>query len=552
MSLQAPTSSSLQSLSEAERAREILRITEDFNYFCDNYLWIQDKTIRRPIRFARYDCQREMSDHLVAGEWIICLKARQLGITWLVAAFCLWCLITRPMFTACVIAQNRFYAKGFISRVKFMYGLLPKWFQLPLSADSRYEFGIAHHLGEESELTVAAGGDTAGRSLTGDLIVFDEHARIPEAKETREACEPSLEVAGGQAVIISTSAGPYGDFYEQYQQAGESEFHAMFFGWWERPGRDKEWYRKQEVKHKADPLFVAREYPSNVKQAFMQAAGRCFPAFGVESHVCGWDGLPFKKENTDLYRAIDFGTVAAFACLWVAHCESAKSGFTVDPDCVNTIREFLAYHYDPKARGDRDRPAPKQSDHTCDALRYLIVGNGLQGHVHVYRELYVENAAALGRTDLTDILDIHRMSGWVEAEPHEKMRFKPGLDAEQFAGTVTDPSLAKTIELYNVNDLFCNGYRQPLGMSSKDRIVDGVKYVNLLIDATKEIQKRVVKTEEQLREHAVMKPREHTLGGECATLQEAAYRDIAKESVRAKRRMREKRGKRLMERYRPF
>lgn len=522
-------------------------VAGSFDLFCDEYVFIQDKESRRAIRFKRYPCQKDFSDRLVRGEWIVVLKPRQLGITWECAVYSAWCLVTKPMFQTCVIAQNRDYARDFLRRVRFVYQRLPDWMQIPIVSDSRYEMAFGHAPGEESEVRVVAGCDSAGRSLTADLVVFDEQSRIPMAKEAREACEPSVEVAGGQIIVVSTSAGPHGDFYELWCEAPDNGYEKVFYRWDARPGRDAKWYARQKERHKSNPLWVPREYPSNPEEAFLYAEGRCFPTFGREQHIRCWDELPYAKREAYLYRGIDFGSSAPFAVVWIAHWPNAISGLTIDPSCENSIRELLGYHYDPATKDGRERPA-KEHDHAIDALRYAVVEFHLDGHVHIYRELYVPNSTSKGRTDLDDIDEIHRLSGWVEAEAHEGCRYKPGPGGECFQGTVTDPSLGKTIELYNANDLICLGYRRPKETPVNANVIDGISRVNLLVDGTRDISKKMVMTEEQCRERILSKPRRHRLSGNVG-LQEASYREMTRREMVAKRRRRIQRM--AMRRYRP-
>jgi hypothetical protein len=537
-----------------ENAEELIRCAESFDYFCDHFVQIQDKASGKPIPFDRFGCQRRISDLLVARKWLVCLKARQLGITWLAAAYCLWRMLFRRMFTACVVAQNRLYAKDFLIRVKFIYARLPAWMRIPVATDSVYQFSLNHGEGEDSELRVLAGGDKAGRSLTGDLIILDEHAFVPEAKVTREGCEPSVECSHGQIVAISTSNGPFGDFYELFMGAPENRYEPVFLKWSERPGRDQAWYAALVEQHQDNPLFVPREYPSTPAEAFLYAEGRCFPAFDPESHVRLWEDLPYHKGQADLYRAIDFGNVAAFVCIWLAHWPDARPGFSIDPECTNSIRELLGYHFQPlDTTTGRDRPA-KVGDHVPDALRYAVMQYAMEGHVHLYRELYVEDSAAAHRTDLTDLAEIHEMSGWIEARPDERVRYKPGPRGERFEGTVADPSMKKTIELYCANDLICEGYIRRKEHNARDDVMNGINAVNLLMDGSGFIRKSPAFTAEQLRERQV----ERTLGRPrgplptAGSLQDAALRQISRENVARRHRQRQRSGAAMMSRYRPY
>lgn len=468
---------------------EVLNVANDFGYFCDHYAHIQDKRLRQPIPFKRYDCQIEVSEILQRGQWVIVLKARQLGLTWTTAVYCTWQLITKNMFQACVLQQNREYARDFVRRVRYVYKYLPDFLKVRITNDSRYQISFDHGPGDESELRVIAGGEASGRSLTADLIVMDEHAYIPNNKMAREGCEPTLEMSAGQIILISTSAGPYGDFYDVWQESPSNGYQNIFLPWDAHPQRDDEWYEAELAKHAGNPLFVAREYPSTPEEAFMRAEGRCFPQFSVDEHVRTLGEVELDEEQGVRFRGIDFGHVQPFVCVWISYFEDEEPGLTVDPSCVNVIREFLAYRFADSAKLLRDKPL-KVDDHTCDAIRYVIMAFEMTGHVHVYRELYVDNSVGKGRTDLQDIEEIHELSGWVRADKgKDRCYFKPGGEAEHFVGTVADRSLGKSIELYCLQDLPCMPYAKPKNCPSDSEVLQGVDRINLLIDGTREIMR---------------------------------------------------------------
>ena len=48
-------------------------------------------------------------------------------------------------------------------------------------------------------------------------------------------------------------------------------------------------------------------------------------------------------------------------------------GFSIDPDCIDTIDEFGLYAYPDNPRIETDKPV-KDHDHAMDALRYLCMG----------------------------------------------------------------------------------------------------------------------------------------------------------------------------------
>jgi len=726
-------------------------VVRSFDVFCDDYAKIEDKRTRRAIRFGRYPDQRWISTLLNEGKWLVCLKARQCGITWLVAVYVVWCMITKPGFEVVVLQQDKSYAKAFLRRVRFIYRNLPPWLQIPMKDNNRFELSFRHPDGE-SILTAIAGSDAAGRSMTVNLIIFDEHAYIPQAQESREGCEFSVERSDGQIVSISTAAGMYGDFYEVFSNAPENKYYPIFLSWRSVPDRTDEWYASEERRLSNNPVRLKRELPNTPAEAFMMAEGRCYPSFDPDRHVRTFEqvaaDLNLHWEHAELHRGIDFGDVSPFACLWVAHWRDHAPGFTVDPSCVNLNREMLAYHFDEKARKKRGKDRPvKLDDHACfpagtmietmlygeksiddirrgdivrthrgwayvevgstptgikpvlqvtledgrwvrctadhpfaladggfcradeltdqddacvyapddewrrtflarrsapgerkksipdeqrltkkekkltplptpvpltawdlrpdpkairempiigmrrakvakveklpdpvkvysiatehgthlangilvsncDALRYAVMYFDMQGHVHLYREFYVEDSTGKGRTDLHDIEDIHKLSGWVPGEPWEKAKWKRGPKGEDLAGTVADRSRRKSIDLYNAMDLLVDPYKHPLDDAEVggggDEIMDGIRRLNLLIDGTRPINKTVVLSVEQQRELSVereMRGLSRLPAGSC-DLQEAAYRDTARQAVLRRQHFRQKRSG--ANRYRPY
>lgn len=468
-------------------------VAEDFDLFCESCAYIQDKKTRRAALFSRYDCQLELTKALVRGDWVICLKPRQIGATTLLAVYVAWKLVTEPMYQVLVLQQNRDYAKNFLQRVRFIHRNLPKWLRIKISSDSRYELSFDHGKSKESELRVLSGKDAAGRSFTADLVIVDEHAYVPNAQEARQGCEPTLEMTGGQMVCLSSSAGPQGDFYTVWKGAPENGYTPIFFPYDAHPDRDQAWYDETKERKKTDPLYMPREYPRTPEEAFKHAEGRCFPMFDSLRHARTFADIKLTKDGAELHRGIDFGAVHAFACVWIAHYPGEPAGFTVDPSCVNVIREFSAYRFERRSRtmlqGVVERPV-KRDDHTVDAVRYACMTYSFSGHVHIYRELYIEDSVGKGRTDLHDLVDIHQMSGWIEGEDGDECHWKPGPDGEDFQGTICDRNQMKTIELFCMRDLPCTYYVKPRGVPMGGQILDGIARLNLLIDGTSDYGKR--------------------------------------------------------------
>jgi hypothetical protein len=209
---------------------------------------------------------------------------------------------------------------------------------------------------------------------------------------------------------------------------------------------------------------MKRQYPAFPEEAFESAEGRIYPLFSSYGEA----GQKFVKPLAclscwDHYRAIDFGAVDPFVCLWACVVPADPPGLTVDPSCENLIREMLAYSYDSNGSPkDRDNHAP-------DALRYLITSAGLdhkEKHLHVYRELYMPNSVKQG----FDVAGLAR-------------RVKELSGTQRFKLTVADRSRPDSILTLNLNDVRAVA-ASTLSDHSASEIVEGVSRVNALIVAT--------------------------------------------------------------------
>lgn len=485
---------------------------DGFLRWCEKYVKIQDRATRQEIPFNLFAGQARIAPYLVDGKWIMALKGRQLGLTWLVVAYCVWRIIYEHRYTIVIINQETKYAKEFIRRMKWIMKRLPAWMRPRITTDNLEELRFEAE-SKEVEVFSLAGSSNAARSFTADLVVYDEASRVPALGETLAAVSPTLEVSGGQSILLTTSDGPQGDFYDLWQVTygdqgslvdedgvGPSGYIPVFIHWSERPGRDQAWYEEQAEKLNAiSPVHVKREYPETPEEAFEHATGRIYPLFTRERCVARIE-VPW---DTVRFRAIDWGGgPSAHAILWCAYF-SGKPGLIVSPDCPETIREMLGYRWDsenPDRREKKDKPV-KKNDHTCDALRYLVTTarGGLTGLIYVYRELYIPDALSSGVTPLKLIEKVHKLSGWVEAPPELRDRWVQGIKGETFEMTVADNHDPNLIGLFTEFGIFTEPHRQFKGCPKTDErtagddqeVLSGINYLSNMIDGSCNIAKNI-------------------------------------------------------------
>ena len=103
---------------------EIARCAGDAPYFIRTYCLIRHP-LYGAIPFALWSWQEEVLWQVVNERLIIILKARQLGITELAAAYALWRVRFTPGWLGLIVARNQADACDVLDRILFMHDNLP-------------------------------------------------------------------------------------------------------------------------------------------------------------------------------------------------------------------------------------------------------------------------------------------------------------------------------------------------------------------------------------------------------------------------------------------
>lgn len=235
-------------------------------YFIDNYLQIDDPN--QPgsdwFPFKLWPAQRIAVKEIINNKKLIILKARQLGITWLVLAYCLHMMIFKPGSVIMLFSKNGTDAKELIRRLSGMIERLPDWLRPELEKDLTKEL----HFTNLSRAMSFATTKASGRSFTASFVLIDEAAFIPFLQQLLNSAEATVD-SGGQLAIVSTNdkEKPNNGFATLYRRTleGRSEFKEHFIPWYGRPGRDAEWYEGKVINKIQDDLW--QEYPETPEQA---------------------------------------------------------------------------------------------------------------------------------------------------------------------------------------------------------------------------------------------------------------------------------------------
>lgn len=221
---------------------EIRRCKSDPAYFARNYIYIKDKE-RGAIKFKLWDFQEKVLKDFQNNRLNIILKARQLGMTELMAMYVLWFALFQKDKTIVIVSKHRKAASDLVKRVKYAYKKLPQWLKIAkLVSDN------VHTVEFDNDSVIFADSSTenAGRGIACSLFIVDEAAFIPTLEEMWASVFPSID-NGGSCIVGSTPNGAAGQFYNLYQDAPKNGFNPIKLDWDSRPDRDQEWYEKTKL-----------------------------------------------------------------------------------------------------------------------------------------------------------------------------------------------------------------------------------------------------------------------------------------------------------------
>ena len=253
---------------DADPRIEWLKCSKSVIYFVITYVHIYNATISDWIRFELWPSQRSTLRTMAESSKALVLKARQLGLSWLVLAYCLHVMIFQPPATILLFSLRKDEAIELLRRVKGMYARLPPWMQArQITEDNKTSFELSN--GSRA----LAFPTTGGRSYTGTVAVVDEADFVPNLANFLNAVKPTID-AGGQLFLISTSdkKRPLSTFKRLFRATlkGVGDYVGIFLPWSARPDRDQAWYDsiKAEMHSQRgtnDDLYA--EYPETIAQA---------------------------------------------------------------------------------------------------------------------------------------------------------------------------------------------------------------------------------------------------------------------------------------------
>jgi len=275
-------------------------------YFLENY-WTIPQVGVGAHSFDLRPFQNETVETLEGNDFLIVLKARQIGMTTVILAYAFWSAFFHQATPWLLISKNERASIKMLKRATQGYLRLPEWMkkrgpQLTSNTQSLLEFDNDSWL----ESLPATGDTGRGDSVYG--AVLDEMAFMEYADSIYAAIVPLVY---GKLIGMSTANGMGNLFHSTWldSQMSTSAWAGVFYPWWTVPSRDDEWYEKQALKFRGQEWKLYQEYPSSPEEAFAKSGRTAFDRellayndFRPADIVLSWgfDGQFYEEEISDI------------------------------------------------------------------------------------------------------------------------------------------------------------------------------------------------------------------------------------------------------------
>src|SRR5262249_29904943 len=145
-------------------------------YFLDTYCQIYNATSREWVPFRLWPSQIHTLRSVAGNRLVAILKARHLGLTWLVLGFTLWLMLFHPAATVLLFSRRDDEAMDLLKpRLRGIYDRLPAWLKVAsFPVDNDHEWMLSNGS------RVRAFPTTAGDSYTATLVIVDEADLVPD------------------------------------------------------------------------------------------------------------------------------------------------------------------------------------------------------------------------------------------------------------------------------------------------------------------------------------------------------------------------------------
>lgn len=245
-----------------EELKEIAKCATDIVYFANTYcVSMTDEGVRR-IKLRPY--QEKALKTYQNNRWVVFLASRQIGKTVMTGIFIAWYILFNIDKNVLILANKGATASEIMDKIKTVIKGLPFFLKPGITQNNvmtmRFDNGC-RILAQSTTKSAAIG-------FTIHLAFMDEFAHIHQnfIEPFYRSVYPTLSSSQISRVIITSTANGMNKFWEIYTNAmkapgepGKNEYTALRVDWWEVPGRDEDW-KKREIANLGSEELFNQEY----------------------------------------------------------------------------------------------------------------------------------------------------------------------------------------------------------------------------------------------------------------------------------------------------
>jgi len=260
-------------------------------YFIRTYCKLRHP-LHGKIPFDLFPYQEKALRDFASNRKCVLLKSRQMGFSWLIAAYSLWLASFKDDAEILLMSRKEKDAQELLYKVRFMHDLLPRFLRLKRMADQDSKSILGFRNGSRIQSLPAT--EQSGRGGAGTLVVIDEAAFIPWGEQVFAALKPTLST-GGSLIIQSTAPDQGGEnlfarLWHHYEETGfhkcigigEESMEKQMIHWSDNPDRDDKWFEEER------PGYTERQWQTEMEGSFEQSTRRVFPEEILKLHNADW------------------------------------------------------------------------------------------------------------------------------------------------------------------------------------------------------------------------------------------------------------------------
>ena len=285
-------------MTKEEKLKELVLVHSDFKEFLK---WVK---IQEPgelaLEWVYWPHLVDFCERLRTCNLIDLIKSKQIGVSWILAAYALWKIYTLPGWNVLELSKGLDEAKKLLDKSRVIYNNLPGWMKVyTVLPDSATQFGFKEI---RSVITAYPSTETAGIGETAGTVIHDE-SDFHEFYEVNLSHTRATVADSPERQLISVSTvdktKPDSYFKKHWKDASAEKngFKALFYGYDVRPGRGDEWYSAIERENEETPWVVKGNYPKTSEEALEPlSAISCFNA-DVLNRLWGESGYGEVREG---------------------------------------------------------------------------------------------------------------------------------------------------------------------------------------------------------------------------------------------------------------